>query len=281
MTKYSGTSRLAVPPLAVPPPVEIGTRKGSANTASGATSHGRRAMTAAAAMSTATTTAAPTTASSGWRWTMCSCGEFQMSVSSSTGARTSAPSIATRRGQPRGRQTSSTTAASAATTTTPALGKGPVRAAKAITKAESSTTLLAHALCEAGGGRCAGRSFAVSVRDLLQAGGRHAERDHQRPQGSRRPAQQAHRLPQAGPCARSISSSCTIAGKILPSFQVGTAPSGPTVSFEPTPGDAQGVQIQGEAQGAEVIGSALVYPNQASDNLLTVVEDCVAKGVSG
>jgi hypothetical protein len=73
----------------------------------------------------------------------------------------------------------------------------------------------------------------------------------------------------------------TVAGKSLPSFQVDTAPAGPTVSFEPTPGDAQGVQIQGEAQGAEIIGSALVYPNQASDKLLTVVESCVAKGVSG
>jgi hypothetical protein len=73
----------------------------------------------------------------------------------------------------------------------------------------------------------------------------------------------------------------TVAGKVLPSVQVDSAPTGPTVSFEPTPGDAQGVQIQGEAQGAEVIGSALVYPNQASDKLLTVVESCVAKGVSG
>jgi hypothetical protein len=73
----------------------------------------------------------------------------------------------------------------------------------------------------------------------------------------------------------------TVAGKVLPSFQVGAAPSGPTVSFEPTPGDAQGVQIQGEAQGAEVIGSALVYPNQATDSLMAVVESCVGKGVSG
>jgi hypothetical protein len=72
-----------------------------------------------------------------------------------------------------------------------------------------------------------------------------------------------------------------VAGKTLPSFQVDTAPSGPTVSFEPTPGDAQGVQIQAEAQGAEVIGSALLYPNQATDKLLSAVEDCVAKGVSG
>jgi len=73
----------------------------------------------------------------------------------------------------------------------------------------------------------------------------------------------------------------TVAGKVLPSFQVGTAPSGPTVSFEPTPGDAQGIQIQGGAQGAEVIGSALLYPNQAPNGLLTMVEGCVAKGVSG
>jgi len=68
----------------------------------------------------------------------------------------------------------------------------------------------------------------------------------------------------------------TIAGKVLPSFQVESAPAGPTVSFEPTPGDAQGVQIQGEAQGAEIIGSAVVFPNQAPDSLLTTVERCAA-----
>ena len=73
----------------------------------------------------------------------------------------------------------------------------------------------------------------------------------------------------------------TVGGKALPSFQVDTAPTGPTVIFEAPPGDAQGVQIQGEAQGAEVIGSALLYPNQAPDGLLNVVEGCVAKGVKG
>jgi hypothetical protein len=73
----------------------------------------------------------------------------------------------------------------------------------------------------------------------------------------------------------------TVAGRVLPSFQVGTAPTGPTVAFEPTPGDAQGVQIQGEAQGAEVIGSALLYPNRAPDSLLSVVENCVGQGVKG
>lgn len=73
----------------------------------------------------------------------------------------------------------------------------------------------------------------------------------------------------------------TVAGKVLPGFQVGTAPSGPTVGFEATPGAAQNVQIQGESQAAEVIGSALVYPNQASDGLLSTVESCVAEGVKG
>lgn len=73
----------------------------------------------------------------------------------------------------------------------------------------------------------------------------------------------------------------TVAGQSLPGFQVGTATGGPTVSFEPTPGDAQGVQIHGQAQGAEVIGAALVYPNQAPDGLLSKVESCVAQGVSG
>jgi hypothetical protein len=73
----------------------------------------------------------------------------------------------------------------------------------------------------------------------------------------------------------------TVAGKSLPGFQVGAAPSGPTVGFESTPGTAQGVQIQGESQGAEVIGAAVLYPNQASDQLLQKVESCVAKGVQG
>ena len=66
-----------------------------------------------------------------------------------------------------------------------------------------------------------------------------------------------------------------------PSIQVGTRPSGPTIEFRATPGAAQAQQIQGRAQGAEVIGAALVYPNRASDKLMGSVENCVAKGVSG
>jgi hypothetical protein len=73
----------------------------------------------------------------------------------------------------------------------------------------------------------------------------------------------------------------TVAGQLLPGFHVSALGTGPTVAFEPTPGDAQGVAIHGEAQAAEVIGAALLYPNQASDALLSKVEGCVAQGVKG
>ena len=67
----------------------------------------------------------------------------------------------------------------------------------------------------------------------------------------------------------------------LPTIQVRTRPSGPTVEFLATPGAAQDQQIKGLAQGAEVIGAALLYPNRASDALLKKVETCVANGVTG
>jgi hypothetical protein len=65
------------------------------------------------------------------------------------------------------------------------------------------------------------------------------------------------------------------------SLQVGAAPAGPTVVFTATPGAAQGEQIQGQAQGAEIIGSALLYPHQGSPSELTKVETCLAQGVAG
>jgi len=68
-----------------------------------------------------------------------------------------------------------------------------------------------------------------------------------------------------------------------PGLQIGSPPAGPTVYFAPAPGAAQGLQIGGspQDQGAEVIGSALLYPNRASDNELGKVETCLAKGVGG
>jgi hypothetical protein len=63
-------------------------------------------------------------------------------------------------------------------------------------------------------------------------------------------------------------------------LQIGQLPAGPTIHFTPSTGAAEAAQLEGQAQGAEVIGSALVYPNQASDPELGVIENCVAQGVS-
>jgi hypothetical protein len=64
-------------------------------------------------------------------------------------------------------------------------------------------------------------------------------------------------------------------------MQVGAAPAGATIVFAATPGAAQRDQIVGTAQGAEVIGSALVYPNQAPESVLSGIEACLAQGVQG
>ena len=64
-------------------------------------------------------------------------------------------------------------------------------------------------------------------------------------------------------------------------LQIGTPPSGPSVTFAPTPGAAQRAQIEGQVENAEVIGSALLVPNAAPDRELQIVEDCLAQGVSG
>ena len=64
-------------------------------------------------------------------------------------------------------------------------------------------------------------------------------------------------------------------------LQVGPVPSGATIVFAATPGSSQAYQINGSSQGAEVIGSALVYPNQAPEPVLSVIEACLAQGVQG
>jgi hypothetical protein len=64
-------------------------------------------------------------------------------------------------------------------------------------------------------------------------------------------------------------------------LQIGPLPAGPTVEFAPTPGAAQAVQITGQSQAAEVIGSALVYPHGAGDQELSAIETCLATGVTG
>ncbi len=69
----------------------------------------------------------------------------------------------------------------------------------------------------------------------------------------------------------------------LPSLQIGSPPSGPTVMFTATAGIAQGAVMQGlkYAQGAEVIGSALLFPNQGTSSALNKIENCLSQGVNG
>lgn len=64
-------------------------------------------------------------------------------------------------------------------------------------------------------------------------------------------------------------------------LQIGALPAGPTVVFTPSGGAAEEQQIEGKAQGAELIGSALLYPHGASDSELTTIENCIGLGVVG
>ena len=52
-------------------------------------------------------------------------------------------------------------------------------------------------------------------------------------------------------------------------------PGGPRVEFLLSGGEAEGRQFLGGAQGAEQIGSALLFVNQASDEQLMKVEICL------
>ena len=63
-------------------------------------------------------------------------------------------------------------------------------------------------------------------------------------------------------------------------IQIGPLPIGPTVLFEPSDAAAETRQVDGTAQGAEVIGTVLLYPHQASDTELNQIENCVAQGMS-
>jgi hypothetical protein len=65
-------------------------------------------------------------------------------------------------------------------------------------------------------------------------------------------------------------------------LRIGSGSGAARVSFEPTAGAAQTLQLEGlrSAQGAEVIGAALLYPDQAPDGELSQIEGCLDQGVS-
>ncbi len=60
-------------------------------------------------------------------------------------------------------------------------------------------------------------------------------------------------------------------------IRIGAGPGAPRAVFAPDGGTAQGTQIRGDAEGAEVIGSALLYTNGGGDTVLGKIEKCLGK----
>ena len=59
-------------------------------------------------------------------------------------------------------------------------------------------------------------------------------------------------------------------------IQVGSDPdTEPRIEFFVTSGEAEGRQFQGNAQGAEHIGNALLFVREADDDLLEEIEGCL------
>jgi hypothetical protein len=63
-------------------------------------------------------------------------------------------------------------------------------------------------------------------------------------------------------------------------IQIGPLPGGPSIWFAPNAGAAEGDQIEGQVQGAEVIGAALLYPHDGSHSELRAIESCLDEGVT-
>ena len=58
-------------------------------------------------------------------------------------------------------------------------------------------------------------------------------------------------------------------------IQVGAAPDGPRIEFLKFTGEAEGRQLDGDAEGTEQIGSTLLSVNGGSDRLLEELEQCL------
>ncbi len=262
------------------PPAWIGTRNGSASTASTASRPGRRAITTATAADGGDRNRRADDRNQRMAVDDASCGECQMSASSSTGASTSAPSIASARSRP-----SRASRAHAAST-----GNGD------------------HPQLRQRSGECRERdhslddplqSFHMSCAKLLATAGLAAllisacgtsakpvagSIPPSKPNGRGKVDDPRIDNPNHVKCLQQDDFEVTelrLGG--LPSLQIGTTPTGPTVMYEPTAGAAQGAVMQGLgfAQSAEVIGSALLFPNQASDAEMKKVETCIALGILG
>ena len=154
-------------------------------------------------------------------------------------------------------------ASSAMTRPRPAFGSGPVSAAITVMAGEGtrtapvrSSTLSTHVLREARGRMRIRRAGAVGVWLRRQAGRRQPRRRHQsrHPRQDRRSAHDQEQPPRVYPSRTRLQ----VAEVGNTDLQIGAPPGGPlrSTSSRP-PAQAQGAQIAGTVQGAEVIGSAL------------------------
>ena len=93
-------------------------------------------------------------------------------------------------------------------------------------------------------------------------------------------------ISQAGPNPndkRGVALSCITREKDVPARLVGEksiqveGPNAPRVEFFVSSGEAEARQFQGEGQGAEQVGAALLFVNGGSDEVLVKIEDCLAK----
>jgi hypothetical protein len=58
---------------------------------------------------------------------------------------------------------------------------------------------------------------------------------------------------------------------------VGEGEDAPRIRFFLTAGESEAAQFEGDGEGAEQIGSALLYVGEGSDDLLETVENCLAE----
>ena len=117
----------------------------------------------------------------------------------------------------------------------------------------------------AASGRCSG---SCSPRSRWPAAAARSGSSRRPPPGPRRSPAEARSTVRSPASTTTSAASAPIIWPVQvlspTKLQVGAAPAGPTVVFTPTAGAAQAQQIDGNAQGAEVIGPALMYPNQGS-----------------
>jgi len=82
---------------------------------------------------------------------------------------------------------------------------------------------------------------------------------------------------------RGVALTCITREKQLPARLVGEksiqvdGPGAPRIEFFVSSGEAEARQFQGEAQGAQQVGAALLFVNQGDDEVLQQIEDCLAK----